>query len=1311
MQMNPSGRAASGSVTHQRSRALRLSGLQHYGFALLWVGIALGASLLLEHFHCRVPATPLLLFAVAVTSWYGGTGPAVLAFLLSVIVFYWYFIEPVRTIYIYPSEIPFFITFVGFSALLSWFGTVRRRVEKGLRDQAELLNLTHDTVFVMDMEGVIKYWNRGAEELYGWNAEQAIGKVVHEVLKTAFPAPLEEIKAELTRTGRWEGELLHSKKDGTQVVAASRWALQRDRRGAPVGILETNNDITQRKRAEEELNRSNRELRAISSCNQILMRAPDEQSLLEEICRIICGEAGYRMAFVAYAEHDEAKTVRPVAWAGAEEGYLASAGITWADTERGRGPTGTAIRSSEICCVQDFAVDPRLAPWCESLLQRGFRSGIALPLKDEHGNTFGGLTIHSAEANAFTANEIALLKELAGDLAYGITTLRTRAKRQRAEEVLRVNDARYRTAEAVGHVGNWEYDVGTTMFWGSDEAKHLYGFDLGQVDFTTDEVESCIPERERVHQALVDLVEAGKPYNLEFEIRPRGSTAARIISSVAQLQRDVQGNPVKAVGIIRDVTESKRAEESIALLSFALDNVREVALLIDDTGRFRYVNEEGCRVLGYTRAELLSMGVSDIDPEFPAGRWSDHWRDLKEQRSLNFESRYRAGDGRVFPVEISANYFEYGGQAYNLALVRDITARKRAEEALRLSNAYNRSLIEASVDPLVTIGPNGKITDVNAATESATGRSRAELIGTDFCDYFTEPAKARAGYEQVFREGMLRDYPLELRHRNGRVMSVLYNASVYRDDSGQVIGVFAAARDITERKRTEEALRHSEAYLAEAQRLSHTGSWALDAASREYTYWSQEMFQIFGVKPQEGIPSRETMGRRIHPDDWKSALGGFEKSLCEKVDTSDEYRFVLPNGTVKHIQAIRHPVLNAAGDVFELVGSFMDVTERKRAEEALRESETRFRTFVDHAGDALFILDLEQRIIVDVNRAACESLGYTREELLATDPSAFHLDSDREHMDSIVQQATAGEPVFDRHWHQQKDGSTFPVEVHTNLVSHGGRRFLLKVARDISDRVRAEEQRERLRELEADLAHIDRVSMMGELAASIAHEVNQPLSGIVSNASATLRFLAADAPDLEEVREAVRDIARDGKRAGEVVARIRALTKRAAGPRERLDLNETIREVLALVGDEARRNSVIVRGQFADDLAPVAGDRVQLQQVVLNLVMNAIDAMRNVVDRERQLIVTTRNIGTDLVQVTVEDSGKGLDPKTMDKIFDSFYTTKPGGLGMGLSISRSILQAHGGRLWAVSNNGPGTVFHFTVPKYHEEEVHAGATRA
>ena len=264
-----------------------------------------------------------------------------------------------------------------------------------------------------------------------------------------------------------------------------------------------------------------------------------------------------------------------------------------------------------------------------------------------------------------------------------------------------------------------------------------------------------------------------------------------------------------------------------------------------------------------------------------------------------------------------------------------------------------------------------------------------------------------------------------------------------------------------------------------------------------------------------------------------------------------------------------------------------------------------------------------------------------------------------------------------------------------------------RAMREAEERVELRQQRERLRQLEAELAHMDRVSIVGELAASIAHEVNQPLSGIVSSGSACLRWLAADPPNLEEARESARRIVAAGRHAGEVIARIRTLTKPTAAPAEKLDLNETIRQVLVLIGDEAKRNKVTLRTLFADGLSPVTGDRVQFQQVVLNLVINGIEAMTSVSDRARELVITTRNIDPDRVQVTVEDSGMGIDPNAIEKIFEPFYTTKSTGMGMGLSITRSILERHGGGLSVTAKRDRGAMFYFTVPKYDEEESHAG----
>jgi len=344
-----------------------------------------------------------------------------------------------------------------------------------------------------------------------------------------------------------------------------------------------------------------------------------------------------------------------------------------------------------------------------------------------------------------------------------------------------------------------------------------------------------------------------------------------------------------------------------------------------------------------------------------------------------------------------------------------------------------------------------------------------------------------------------------------------------------------------------------------------------------------------------------------------------------------------------------------------------------------------------------------------VNRRWADFTGLSADDSAASAwTDAVHPEDRQAYADKWRASLAAGEPFESESRFRRANGEyrwllarAVPFhDVHGKIVRWYG------LLTDIADRKRAEEERGRLRELETELAHINRISMMGELAASIAHEVNQPLSGVVSNGAACLRWLAANVPNLDEAREAARRIVRDGKRAGEVIARVRALTRRAPTPRERLDLSETIQDVLVLVADRAKRDDVSIRTDFADDVLPVSGDGVQLQQVVLNLVLNAIEAMSTVSERPRELLVRTRSIG-DQVQVTVEDSGPGLDPNGMEKMFDPFYTTKASGMGMGLSICRSIVQSHGGRLWATAKDGPGTIFHVTLPKYRGEDLHAG----
>jgi PAS domain S-box-containing protein len=384
----------------------------------------------------------------------------------------------------------------------------------------------------------------------------------------------------------------------------------------------------------------------------------------------------------------------------------------------------------------------------------------------------------------------------------------------------------------------------------------------------------------------------------------------------------------------------------------------------------------------------------------------------------------------------------------------------------------------------------------------------------------------------------------------------------------------------------------------------------------------------------------------------------------------------------------------------------VDLSERKRAEQELRASEARFRTFVDHATDAL-VLHREDGTIVDVNRQACESLGYGRDELIGMSPLDIDPDADEALMKWIKGRLDNGEIVSFESRHRRKDGTVFPVEIRIREFRQGGQRLALALIRDVTDRKRAEAQareaEQRYRDMQMELAHANRVATMGQLTASIAHEVKQPIAATVSNAQAALRWLGRQPPDLGEVRLALAHIVQDGKRAGDVVGRIRDLIKKAPPREDRLDINGAIREVIELTRGEAVKNGVSVQSELADRLPSMQGDRVQLQQVMLNLIINAVEAMSGVSEGPRELLISTGTSDTGDVRVAVRDSGPGLTPAALERLFEPFCTTKPGGLGLGLSICRSIIEAHGGRLWASANVPRGAIFQFTLPV---RQVHA-----
>jgi PAS domain S-box-containing protein len=487
-----------------------------------------------------------------------------------------------------------------------------------------------------------------------------------------------------------------------------------------------------------------------------------------------------------------------------------------------------------------------------------------------------------------------------------------------------------------------------------------------------------------------------------------------------------------------------------------------------------------------------------------------------------------------------------------------------------------RRLVDANILGTFIWNLEGAIVGANDAFLRMLQYDRDDLVSGRVRWTELTPTEWRERDERAVAElsgtGTIQPYEKEFFRKDGNRVPVLLGAALFEGSRNEGV---AFVLDLSERKQAEEGLRRSESYLAEAQRLSQTGSWAW-SPDQDIRYWSEECYRVLSFDPQDGLPRMEELIQRIHPDDQPGFRELIETAIREKAEWEADYRIVHPDGSVRDIHVLGHAVLSASGHLTEFVGTVIDVTEPKRAEQ----------------------------------------------------------------------------------------------------------------------------ERARLRQLEADLAHINRVSTLGEMAASLAHEVKQPIAAARNNARAALNFLARRPPDLGEVSEALGCIVGDADRAGDIIDRIRAHAKKAPPRKDRFVLSEAVTEVVELARSEITRHGISLEMRPGEELFAVQGDRVQLQQVILNLILNAIEAMSSV-DGPRDLLIRTEQRETNGL-VSVRDSGPGIDPERLERVFESFYTTKPDGVGIGLSICRSIIDAHGGRLWIEANEPRGAAFQFTVPSVANE---------
>ena len=821
----------------------------------------------------------------------------------------------------------------------------------------------------------------------------------------------------------------------------------------------------------------------------------------------------------------------------------------------------------------------------------------------------------------------------------------------------------------------------------------------------------------------------GSVRDFALELRHRDGHVISVLYN-ASTYRDEAGQVIGVFAAARDITERKRSEEQASRLAAIVESSEDAILSKTLEGVIVSWNKGACEVYGYTAEEAVGKPVSILVPPDHPDETPELLRRVGRGESVeHYETVRRRKNGELITVSLAVSPVrDASGRVVGASTIaRDITERKQAEEALRLANAYNRSLIEASLDPLVTIGPNGKITDVNAATEAATGRSRAELIGTDFCDYFSEPAQARAGYEQVFREGSVRDYALELRHRDGHVTSVLYNASVYRDESGKAVGVFAAARDITERKRAEAAL------LAERQRLFDVLE-TLPAMIRLLTPDYHVAFANRSSREKFGEPN----GRRC----YEYCFGRTEPcEFCESykvLKTGRPHHWELTPGDGSVIAAHDFPFTDVDGSPM-ILEMDMDITEQRKAEAALkdvnerleqrvaertaalaeseqhiraslaekevllkeiRESEERYRGTFENAAVGIVNVDSQGRFLY-VNEKMCDILGYGREELALLTFQDVTYSEDQAASPKLFAALMRGDSssfsVEKRY--ARKDGKVVWALVVVSALlrdAAGKPATAIAIIQDISDRKRLEKE---LLEAKETAEAANRAK--SEFLASMSHEIRTPMNGVFGmlDLALEMELPSEQRHYLERARASADLLLR-------VINDILDFSKIEAG---RLDLEpaafslgESLGETIKGFGPQAHRKGLELALHVRPDTPDgVVGDALRLGQVLINLLGNAI----KFTDRGEVVLevgVESATEGQVCLHFAVSDTGPGIPPDKQRLIFgafaqaDSSMARRFGGTGLGLAISARLVELMGGRIWVESEVGKGSTFHFTA---------------
>lgn len=737
-------------------------------------------------------------------------------------------------------------------------------------------------------------------------------------------------------------------------------------------------------------------------------------------------------------------------------------------------------------------------------------------------------------------------------------------------------------------------------------------------------------------------------------------------------------------------------QKALLRTQFAIDNFRDAAYWIDSEGNFAYFNDAACQALGYTREEMARLSIFDIDSAFTRDTWPEQWERSRGHRPMVIEATHRTKDGRILPMEISTNYMKFGDEEYHVAFARDISERKKVEETL----LRTQFAVDHSRDSVFYIGKDGHFVYFNDAVCDLLGYTHEELQSMSIADI--DPWFSKVTWEEHWEES--RGHPpvaFETSHRakDNRIIPVEV-VSNFMSFAGTDYHV-AFVRDISERKKVEQALRESEEQLCKAQEIAHVGSWEYDVRARKFT-GSEEAVRIYGLGTKDRVVSVKEIQDCIAPSYREQVDAAFDQLIEENKPLDQEYAVRRANdGETRFIHVQAERVLGPTGEVEKVVGVLQDVTRRKQAENALRLASYA----LEKVADGVYWIR-EDAQIVDVNDAACRMLGYSRDELVGmslanVDPTINPVQWKR-----TWSMLNENQSLRIEREHITKDGRKIPVEVLAHLIQFGDQVLDCALARDITQRREAEAQIQQLNEM-LEQRVIERTEQLQaankELEAfaySVSHDLRAPLRAI----DGYTRILIEDYGALldKEGMRVCNVICEETRRMGRLIDALLAFSRigRAEMQMIQVDMQAMVDSIFQEITSSKDRERI---SYHSESLHSAVCDPTLIHQVWQNLLSNAIKFSRNT-DRPEIKVKSWQIAGEVLYAIL--DNGTGFDMQYAGKLFGVFQRLHSEnefeGSGVGLAIVQRVVQRHGGRIWAEGKAGTGAKFYFTLPMKEDE---------